>query len=77
MLVQPERDKYGLMFFNAKAEYQLSVQKDKSVVLRVDGEEFKIPEYTFLQTGGGRTLKARVSGGSGYRGSSPCPPANS
>lgn len=44
-MVQPERNKYGLLFFNAKEEYQLHLQKEKNVVLQIDGEEFKIPEY--------------------------------
>lgn len=45
-LTQPERNKYGLMFINAKADYQLHLQKEKGVVLKIDGEDFKIPEYT-------------------------------
>ncbi len=50
-LTQPERDKYGLLFFNAKKEFQLQLQKAKGVLLKIDGEEFKIPEYsTHLRT---------------------------
>jgi hypothetical protein len=48
MLTQPERDKYGLVFFNAKADYQLSTQKEKGVMLQIDGEDFKIPEYKIV-----------------------------
>jgi len=45
MLTQPERDKFGLMFLNAKKDFQLQGQKDKGVLLRIDGEEFKIRDY--------------------------------
>lgn len=44
-LVQPERDKYGLIFYNAKESYQLQRQKAKGATLRVDGVEYKIPNY--------------------------------
>lgn len=45
-LVQPERNKYGLLFFNAKEEYQLERQKDKGVILQIDNDVITIPEYT-------------------------------
>jgi hypothetical protein len=54
-MVQPEAAKYGLIFYNAKESHQLHLQKEKGVLLKVDGEEFRIPEYTVHeQTSAGR-----------------------
>lgn len=44
-IVQPERDKYGLVYFNAKEQYQFHQQKEKGVAIKIDGEEIKISEY--------------------------------
>jgi hypothetical protein len=56
-LTQPERGKYGLIFINAKEEYQLHLQKEKGVVITVDGEEFIIPEYITNVRGAAGQLK--------------------
>ncbi len=48
MLTQPEREKFGIVFINAKATAQLQGQKEKGVLLRIDGEEFKIADYTIV-----------------------------
>lgn len=45
-LAQPEKDKYGLIFYNAKDSYQLHLQKEKGVLIRIDGEEYKVADYT-------------------------------
>lgn len=45
MLCQPEREKFGILFFNAKEQLQLQGQEQKGVLLRIDGEEFKFAEY--------------------------------
>lgn len=47
-LVQPERDKYGLMFLNAKKTYELQSQKAKGVTLTIDGEKFEIKTYSIV-----------------------------
>jgi hypothetical protein len=45
-LIQPERDIYGLIFLNAKPKYQLSLQKANGVVLKINGQEIIIPNYS-------------------------------
>jgi hypothetical protein len=64
MLVQPERDKYGIIFINAKREYQLQEPEDKGkgALLRIEGEEFKIPEYLITASKEIGRLKIEIAG---------------
>jgi hypothetical protein len=61
-LVQPERDKFGLLFYNVKKEYQLGQQKRKSVTLRIDGEEFIYDEYLVSEHQPLGSLKMEIAG---------------
>ena len=45
-LVQPERDKYGLMFFNVKTKYELHLKKNTGVTITINDENFEIETYT-------------------------------
>jgi hypothetical protein len=62
MLTQPERDKFGLIFINVKNEYELSRRKEKGVLLRIDGEEFKIPTYLITTSSELGLLKFEAAG---------------
>lgn len=51
-LVQPERDKFGVILFNCKRQRQLSESTDKTVVFILDGVKntFKTPYTVMPQT---------------------------
>ena len=44
-MIQPERGKYGLLFYNAKPQLQLRKDDKRGVLLKVDGEEIKVESY--------------------------------
>ena len=51
LLVQPDRNKYGVLFFNAKKTYEFVNSRDKSCLLQIDGSKTNFSSFTHLGKG--------------------------
>ncbi len=45
-IAQPDANKFGISFMNAKKTYQFSTNRNKSCTLTIDKENFEYPKYT-------------------------------
>lgn len=51
LLVQPDRNKYGILFFNAKKTYEFAGSRDKTCSLQIDGTTHNFAKATPLSKG--------------------------